>query len=153
MCNAQSTFCNVCRTNTFQFFQHLLCRQQASHQTPPVYPPLQMTAKNGWIKHLLHWSTSTSYFLSLLRSSGQFGIGGRTLWSLVYWAGTVYAVLWFDRTACALTALGFFETLGWALKVEWWWGLDLFCSFVSAYVKGILIGWIKSKAVIGHEEN
>lgn len=44
--------CAMCAMQTLplmldaKFFQHLLCRrQQASHQTPTLYPPLQMAAK------------------------------------------------------------------------------------------------------------
>lgn len=69
--------CAMCGMQTLllirsaKFFQHLLQRcQQTSHQTPTLYPPLQMIAKWGWIKHLPQWFTAISCnFLSVLKEA------------------------------------------------------------------------------------
>lgn len=53
-CAMHKVHCAMCAVQTLplmldaKFFQHLLRRrQQTSHRTPTLYPPLQMTAKAG----------------------------------------------------------------------------------------------------------
>lgn len=49
-----------------KFFQHLLrCRQQASHQTPTLYPPVQMTMPRLAELNIYHTSPHLSHTFCL----------------------------------------------------------------------------------------
>lgn len=160
-CAMHKVHCAMCAAQTLplmlgaKFFQHLLLRhQRASHQTPTLYPPLQMTAKTRWIKHLPHRSTSISCnFLSILRWSEGFELGKKsfvkhTLRSLSDWAGTLYVVLWF------VTAVGFWRLWVGCLSLsacEAWVCFVLF--WLPVWKASWLEQWIKSRAAIGCEEN
>lgn len=143
-CNVQCTKHNVCRANTSfdawcKNFQHLLRRrQQASHQTPTLYPPLQTTAKTGWIKHVPHQFSCN--FLSILRWSKEFGLGekGFLLSRLceVPLIGQVQRMLSCDlwqRRDFGDFGLGAWGRMSVSARV-------CFVLFLSACVKSILIG-------------
>lgn len=143
--------------------QRLLCRrQQASHQTPTLYPPAQTTAKAGWIKTLTTRLRTFSQSLSPVRRSKELewrcrGMEGMHTFEFLL-IGQVMRPPLRDLTGSAspLTALGFFRAF-WvfffllllllafsrALRVECELRARIcFCSFVRRLC-GIVIGAMK----------